>query len=342
MRNFSSKSQNLIKSTECLCVYLNDYQKQCTSKCKEVLENTYSQLNLCVNHTSMNISEEEQSKFDETWSKSYLKYFPDATDYLGLSLYHYCALEGNIKLFKIGHLYLSNAIDLITVYRSTILVCACQKNQYEFVKYLLESTDASVNGNPGCAQTPLGAAISQQSYKLIELLLKHGADPSLASGSNLADQITPLKKSIIMNRMDIMYLLLKYGANPILSLMLDNKSETSSYWSILQLMSRFFSGKNFKFMFIFDKFIKSPEFYKSLKKAYFKVTNQHSSDSVFNDCYNDSLDFVFLKKLMITFYRPKSLSALCRLEIRKLCQYKDENISQLDIPSALIVFLIEI
>jgi ankyrin repeat protein len=357
---FNTFMTTSLNQNKCLCLYLFDkYNDQecyitsnsdldgrtCNMSCYTVLKRHYDMLNSCLDHATNELNNEELNKFDQKWSESFLNEYPQATDFYGFSIYHYCASNNNLKLFKCALRNYSKGIDLVDAKGMTVLMRACQKNHYKFVQFLLENTSVNVNGSELCMQTPLSTAIMNQSDQLVGLLLKHKANPSRMPYMNKNVTMSPLKCAIVYNRFEAMCLLLKYGANPLEELLIDDNY--SSYTTLLRLFYKNFDGRHFKYMIILNDFIQNPNIYRLIFYSYFKtktieLPHDTSIDTLFKQyVYRSSsiehktLECEFLGKLLDYFYKPKTLRELCRFKIRKFTNFNTSLVDCLQIPNVL-------
>ncbi|CAG9768764.1 unnamed protein product [Ceutorhynchus assimilis] len=104
------------------------------------------------------------------------------------------------------------------VNRQSLLYRACEKGQIKIVQYLIETCGADIeqHGIYSIQQdrsvhivTPLWCAAVSGDLKMMELLLKAGADVNAASDSGS----TPLRSACFMSHIDVVKLLLVHGAN---------------------------------------------------------------------------------------------------------------------------------
>ena len=83
-----------------------------------------------------------------------------------------------------------------------LMNCITHHNIHDAIA-LLDDNEADVNTRNINGQTPLHFAVEAQSYTMIEVLLKYGADP------NIQDQLdigfnTPMHKAVEKNMLDVM------------------------------------------------------------------------------------------------------------------------------------------
>ncbi|OON21775.1 ankyrin repeat protein [Opisthorchis viverrini] len=91
----------------------------------------------------------------------------------------------------------------------TTLIPACINGDAETVKSLLLSGEYNVNEVAPNGETALTRAVSANAIRIVELLLKHGADPNF-TGKKV--ECTPLMEAASAGYTDIVRLLLEYGA----------------------------------------------------------------------------------------------------------------------------------
>lgn len=330
---------NTTKNPICLCYIASTRTTQCTSSCLKYFKNIYFKLNSCLIDSDKVLSEEELLRFSHVWSSSYLAKYPHVCDYLFFSIYHYCAADGNIKLLKCIMYQIPN---LLRTQKASIILQACKNNQYNFIKYLLEIEKVILDNDLDFFQALFDASIPQKSDKLIELLLKHGARPN---GSKSTCNMTPLRHSIYLNRMNMMQLFLKYGADPQIDLIDSRKIKSNVYFDLFDLLNRHLNANNFKYLSCLDNLVKNPEFYRKIAFGYLKTNlADESIEDEFKKLLvgkskSDSNEYQFLIKLLSCFYKPKRLTDLCRIEIRRIIDFNEERILLLDIPSTLKKFL---
>lgn len=94
---------------------------------------------------------------------------------------------------------------------NTILIDAIESDNITKIGDLIKK-GADVNAYTEDGSTPLIIAIIKNRTDIVELLLKHSADPNKASSDRT--KTTPLIIAIIENRTDIVKLLLDNGADP--------------------------------------------------------------------------------------------------------------------------------
>lgn len=70
----------------------------------------------------------------------------------------------------------------------------------------------NINAPDKCGRTPVYTAVSNNSIKSLEILLQHGADPSIPGGERV-NNMTPLHQALIEFKLDAIRLLLQYGAD---------------------------------------------------------------------------------------------------------------------------------
>ncbi|KAJ3450783.1 no mechanoreceptor potential c isoform d-related [Anaeramoeba flamelloides] len=119
--------------------------------------------------------------------------------------------------FQILKLLVTRNIDLNLqdLYNRSLLHLSVAKNNFEIVKYLLESSaknDNKLNLNTidNNGKTPLYIACEKIFLPIAELLLDYKADPNIPNN----EQKTPLHISISNNNEELAELLLKHNANP--------------------------------------------------------------------------------------------------------------------------------
>lgn len=123
----------------------------------------------------------------------------------------YSGAEGQLEILKI--LIKAGADTKITNrYGGVALIPASEHGYVDTVKYLLENTDIDVNHINNLGWTALLEAIilgngSDNHKKVIELLLKHGADPNIAD----KDGVTPLTHARKKAYKDIEKIIINYG-----------------------------------------------------------------------------------------------------------------------------------
>ncbi|CAH8664748.1 unnamed protein product [Dicrocoelium dendriticum] len=93
--------------------------------------------------------------------------------------------------------------------RTTSLIPACISGDDETVKALLPSGEYDVNEVAPDGETALTCAVSANALRIVEMLLKHGADPNFR-GKKV--ECTPLMDAASVGYTDIVRLLLEYGA----------------------------------------------------------------------------------------------------------------------------------
>lgn len=124
----------------------------------------------------------------------------------------YSGAEGYLDILKL--LAKAGADTKITNrYGGVALIPASERGHTETVKYLLESTDIDVNHINNLGWTALLEAIilgngGKDHIEIVNLLLKHGADPNIADKNG----VTPLEHAREKNYKEIENLLIKAGA----------------------------------------------------------------------------------------------------------------------------------
>ncbi|KAK4467524.1 hypothetical protein MN116_008911 [Schistosoma mekongi] len=99
------------------------------------------------------------------------------------------------------------------------LILACLNGDDDAAKLLVLSGECDVNEVTPDGETPLTCAISSNAVRIVELLLKLGADPNFRGKKS---ECTPLMESAIVGYTDIVKLLLEHGA------CVDHKSSTGN------------------------------------------------------------------------------------------------------------------
>jgi len=85
------------------------------------------------------------------------------------------------------------------------------KQDVQAVKFWL-NTGMNPNARDAEGNTALGLALHLRNYQIVELLLKHKADPNLPVRFNTS--MAPLEVAVRMDRLDMIEVLLQHGANP--------------------------------------------------------------------------------------------------------------------------------
>ncbi|KAA3681374.1 ankyrin repeat domain-containing protein 17 [Paragonimus westermani] len=93
--------------------------------------------------------------------------------------------------------------------RAASLIPACVNGDDEAVRSLLPTGDYDVNEIAPDGETALTCAVSANALRIVEMLLKHGADPNFR-GKKV--ECTPLMEAASVGYTDIVRLLLEYGA----------------------------------------------------------------------------------------------------------------------------------
>ncbi|KAF5401982.1 Ankyrin repeat domain-containing protein 17 [Paragonimus heterotremus] len=93
--------------------------------------------------------------------------------------------------------------------RTASLIPACINGDDEAVRSLLPTGDYDVNEIAADGETALTCAVSANALRIVEMLLKHGADPNFR-GKKV--ECTPLMEAASVGYTDIVRLLLEYGA----------------------------------------------------------------------------------------------------------------------------------
>lgn len=95
---------------------------------------------------------------------------------------------------------------------NTLLHAACSEGRLDIVKKLIER-GASVNIANSWYSTPLGYAVLRRHYKIVEFLLKHGANPNSIVSTDCGMKRTVLAEAITNDDAKMVDLLKKYGAD---------------------------------------------------------------------------------------------------------------------------------
>ncbi|KAI9989477.1 hypothetical protein PInf_019760 [Phytophthora infestans] len=108
---------------------------------------------------------------------------PNAKDRFGMNAIHWASYVGGLECIK----------ELIKVGGSptatdsngrNALHHACRKDHDEIVRYLVSTAHVDINSRSENQDTPLHKAVRGKSLKVVEMLLKLGADPNLRNEQN--------------------------------------------------------------------------------------------------------------------------------------------------------------